>query len=580
MTMNEILLEKKLTTDFTFGFELEGLAYDMQNIYDPNCRIRRYITSKIGNGGDFHRDSSIDADTDCVEYIIDSDEEETYYYNGMNVDLDFIDTELGGFEYAPFQTAFEYASPVLKFNLENIQKVINLLDDGIDKEEFTTNKTCGFHHHLSWEGITGEEVAWIVSHLALDTKGRELFSSFIDDENETTSFITFWSDDKYLDKLNNAIQAFDFAEIKVLLNTNKYSLLNVHRNKTLEWRGPRNFLESNNRKTIVRFYKQLWKIVNWMTEVLDRKQINGMDKDIFLKNLIINGDTQPIANFPEFKLDDNGLISDATLAKVIEKIDANPTVLITLCRNKRTLDQVIQKLFNTSKLGKTLQALSSKASIYPQVINDIAYKYIPAKMAKLVSEDAVYNTSAKTLTRLLATRYGVSQDELKEIITNLVPKMNIESLKKYNENGTVIFPNIVRSTDYKLLDYLYPHMSDEQKEQIGMSYFIHLRNRPQEADEHTLDVIFNESNDSQKEFFGSYLGSIIYANPVVIKYIDNVDENVLLSILGRAMRDNRLEETKEILLKSGKVSKTTIAELESYFTKYYKHDLDDEVTEI
>ena len=267
-----------------------------------------------------------------------------------------------------FRTTFEYASPVLQFNPATIQKVINFLDDGMNTNDlFYTNDSCGFHHHISFEGMTGEDAAWIVSQLALDNDARKMFANFNDVANkddtgiENYNFITTWSEERYLYDLADAINNFDFAEIRKQLNTDKFSILNVHSNKTLEWRGPRNFLQSKNRKTIINFYKHLWKIINWMTLALDKKEINGMKKELFLKNLIIDNNFQPINNFPSFKVDKNGLLSDETVNKLVEKCSQNPTVLITLSQKKRSLDQVIQKLFNTSKLGKTLADLSEKS---------------------------------------------------------------------------------------------------------------------------------------------------------------------------------------------------------------------------
>ena len=585
MINEEILLERKLTTDFTFGFELEGCATGKQDLNDPECEVRKFITSHMGTGGDFHSDGSIEVDEGCVEYFKSQYEGDKYYYYGEEYRDYELEEELGDLSKVRFQVPFEYASPVLKFNVENIQKTVNMLADGAKRGKyFSTNESCGFHHHLSFEGITGEDAAWIVSQLAMDEQAQKLFSDFttyIQDYNQemTYHFITNWSENVYLNYLKTAIENFDFQDIKKYLNTEKYSILNVHNNHTLEWRGPRDFLNSGNRKVIISFYKHLWKVVSWMTEALDRKEINGMKKDTYLKNLIIDNDFRPIKNFPEFKLDKNGLISDAIMEKILNKINTNPTILIGLAENKRTLDQVIQKLFNNSKLGKTLEALNEKAKIYPQAINDIAYKYVPARMGKLASEDAIYNTSERTLRRLIETRYGVSKQELVDVITYLTPKMNLEVIKSYNEGQYL--NKLIYASKYNLLDYLFNELNDEQQKNVALSYIGSLRNNEPDINQEGLSTIMdNIRDDLTKEIISKDLGKMIYKQPSVIKYIDNIDNMVILSLIGRAMRDDNLDSIKNMLLNSGKVSKSQFAEMESYFTKYYEHDLDDELKTI
>ena len=581
----EVLLEKKLTTDFTFGFELEAIAYGRHDFSDSRSglAIKNFVNDRLGNGGDFHGDSSLEVNEegDVIEYYA-SEDEEYYYQNGEAVDMDYIE-DMGGIDEVEFRTTFEYASPVLQFNPANIQKVINFLDDGMNMHDlFYTNDTCGFHHHISFEGITGEDAAWIVSQLAMDDDAREMFAKFNDVANkedtgiENYNFITAWSSNQYLYDLADAIRNFDFAEIKNKLNTEKYTILNVHNNKTLEWRGPRNFLQTKNRKTIVNFYKQLWKIINWMTLALDKKEINGMKKELFLKNLIIDNDFRPISNFPSFKVDKNGLMSDETVNKLVEKCQQNPTVLITLSQKKRSLDQVIQKLFNTSKLGKTLTELSEKSSIYPQVINDISYKYIPAKMAKLASEDAVYNTSKKTLERLLATRYGISKEELTDIITNLVPRMNTEL---FSGEDAYYLNKVIYASDFKLIPYCYEMLSDEAKKNVVDSY-IGWIGQGKESNFDNIEVMIEKADEPLKSIIINKFSSLLTSYPILIKYIDNIDNLTIISIIGKAMKKGNLDDVKAIMLDSGKITKQQMAEMESYFTKYYKHDLNDEITTI
>ena len=46
------------------------------------------------------------------------------------------------------------------------------------------------------------------------------------------------------------------------------------------------------------------------------------------------------------------------------------------------------------------------------------------------------------------------------------------------------------------------------------------------------------------------------------------------------MKKGNLDDVKKMMLDTGKITKQQMAEMESYFTKYYKHDLNDEITTI
>lgn len=571
--IEELLLEKKLTTEFTFGFELEANANGMYN-FDEHNNVTDFIESYMGEGGDFHSDASLEVDEGCIEYYDKND----FYYESENMTLDELldNFQATDIEKLPIQTPFEYASPVLSFNIENIQKVINMLNEGIKSKIFTTNESCGFHHHLSFKGITGEDAAWIVSQLACDEEARKMFKEFktvTSEGNEINyNFITTWSEEGYLYDLKSAIRIFDFNEIIKLLNTDKYSILNVHKNKTLEWRGPRDFLNTQDRKVIVDFYKKLWKVVNWMTSALDKKDINGMDKNIYLKNLIIDNDNKPLSNFPEFTINkDANELSSETVDKLTEKVINEPSVLINLSSKRRPLDQIIQKLFNTSKLGRTIDKLAEMYPVYPKVINDIAYKYIPAKMYDMASSDAIYNTSEKTLKRLINSRYGLGDGaSLQDRLTYLVPKMNTELFRNWYE----ISLSLIKNSDFKLFNYIIENV-DESNVYGLVDYYIDsvIHNG---APIEYIDDALNKLKENEKQEMLNRLRELVAKIPSLIKYIDNIDKEFIIAMIGYSMRVGNYDEVKNIILSSGKVSKKTFEELESKFTAYYKHDLNDD----
>lgn len=363
--MQELLLEKKLTTDFTMGFELEAIWYGGER----ESKINLFFEDNFGDGGDLHGDGSVHSD-------------------------DYDDTP------------FEYASPVMPVNVATFQKIISFFKEHNGKE-FYVNESCGFHHHISYPGITMEDVVWIMSKLSLDTKMIEKLKYF-----EEYKFETGWSNANYLDNLREAVENFDFNSIVRYCNTEKYSLINVHRQKTLEWRGPRGFLEDGNTENIVAFYQRVWQFIKWMTDVLDEKEINGMDRDNFsdqVRAALGNSDRyNTLTNYKSDKKEPDKKMSSQTLDKIYREVIQNPKRLLDFVNSPIPLEQIIQIMYNKNRLGTRIVTLNneSDASIMKR-INNVCYKYIPYRMlvqfGDTIDEDTKYNTSELTLKRLFST---------------------------------------------------------------------------------------------------------------------------------------------------------------------------------
>lgn len=387
ITEEELLLEKKLTTDFTFGFELEAIwitnTYYDDDDYDDDdydedgiCRnnyglyagnIENFFIDQGLEGGDLHGDCSLDS-------------------MGRGV-------------------TFEWASPVLPFNVASIEKVIKMFKKGLGTK-FEVNNSCGFHNHISFNDISLEEVIWIMSKLAMDDRAREMFSDF-----EGIKFVTHWSGDEYLNDLKQAIEENNYKKIVSLCSTDKYSVVNVHRNKTLEWRGPRGFLEREDMGIIIRFYQRLQKIIKWIIDILDENEINGIDRKNYIDMAMAalpNGNKR-IQNFTSGKKV-KGLLSEESIQKYFNEIVNDNNVLFKFIGTPKPFEQLVQRLYNRDRLGKIVQRLNqaedkNEGNII--LLNNVAYKYIPYRMCvdyfDTISKDTLDASSKLTLERLLQT---------------------------------------------------------------------------------------------------------------------------------------------------------------------------------
>lgn len=583
-----ILLERLLTNKFTFGFELEGFCRD-----EKLQKFQEELDTTFGKGGNFHDDCSLEltgitsdnqgnaiGDNDVIvrytngEYFIgDSALQDEWYDSDYNrSEQEDLESFLNEQNMSPiYTTSFEYSSPVLDFTPANIKKIWEFMERNLGANKtFFTNASCGFHHHISFEGITGEDAAWILSQIAMDDKAIDLLDHLEDEKNSyginKYIFSSDYSKDGYLVELRNAIKEFDFEKIVSYLNTDKFSLLNNHRNKTLEWRGPREFMDTNDINLVKKFYQQLWKVIRLFSQKLDLKEINGMSKENYMKGLAAVNEGRVFRFYPNFKLNSNHLLDDNSLQNLCNKIIENPNILLSLVKDKRICDQVIQKLFNMNKLRKTIEMIDENK--ISQTIYDLAYKYIPAVMAYKASEDALFRTSMRTILRLKDTRYGINSAALPDIINYVVPKVNKELFNTDDFQYSYKL-DLIQKSRYKLAAYLIDTLSESQIDDL-MGRVFSFHDMPKED----LCKFIESVPDSVKntKTFADNIAIEVLKRPYLIKYIDEMSPYMLVSIMAKASSNNRTEEVRQELLASGKVNEREIDQAANYLVRFYKHD--------
>lgn len=520
--MEEILLEKKLTTEFTMGFELEAIwrtynedsddDYDSYNEYEDEINE---LFDRTFPGGDLHGDGSVHGEGEGV--------------------------------------GFEWASPILPFNVATIQKIINFYRRNLGNK-FSVNNTCGYHHHISFPGISVEDVVWIMCKLALDDRMRDLISNF-----EGIEFVSGWSGDEYLDDLREAILNNNYGDIVRLCNTQKYSLVNVHRNKTLEWRGPRGFLNREDPDIIIKFYKRLHQFVTWITDVLDENEINGVSKENFLDlvRAALPNDKK-IGNFSSSKKI-KGLMSPETLQKFINEIVEDNTRIFKFINMPKQLEQIIQRLYNLNRLGFIVKRLNENTELNEGnilLLNNICWKYIPYRMGidymDKISADVVADSSKLTMDRLWATSRkdgnSVSYSDKFTVLTkalNKIPTIDIikpsRAPKLYEatadwSNG---FETLVKINEGGWID----RITDIPRCFQTCSQALSEAGRTHELE--TMIEIF-KGKVNFKDYFALY-GEIFASDPA--KYIDiieTLDMDEIEGILGMAKRNGTIEKTINI----------------------------------
>ena len=232
---HQVLLETLLPTEWTWGCELEcimpsDLYYEVTNEdYDDN-----YDDVDYSRLNDYFIETLNDCMPEHIEYNYDSSDVhgDGSVHPTLNSDV-----------------PMEWASPVFKARPEYFQGFIKFLKTILYNGVYT-NDTCGFHHHLMFNGMTERDAVWIYCNLAMDTEFLKQSGEF-----EDLAFVSHWASDDVFTTIRKGIQQGNFDLVLSELNTDKYRLFRLHpEHGTLEWRGPRDFLNNGEISSIKHFY--------------------------------------------------------------------------------------------------------------------------------------------------------------------------------------------------------------------------------------------------------------------------------------------------------------------------------------
>lgn len=285
MKLQQLLSEKVLFSEFKFGFELEAISVsqELEDLY------KKFPPEN-------YKDTDFDADAEAsgeAEVFLNSYEQ---IIKNKRAELAGVFNGFFGFSDKEFKNAiddssvqskpysifgweinhdvtFEWATPVMNFSPERIQQSISFLNK-LPEWGISTNNSCGFHIHLSCPSLSIQDAAWIVVATAFDTNTRQLLSRFGE-----FNFVNEYSNDKYLDLIKNYVETKQYGRLRALLSNEKYRLLRIHPQGTLEWRGPRNFLEKP--ETIKQFFLTLVDFVKWISTTLSSQSIGVISRDQF-----------------------------------------------------------------------------------------------------------------------------------------------------------------------------------------------------------------------------------------------------------------------------------------------------------
>lgn len=224
-------MKSLLKSDFTIGFELEGVC-DSINYYDRDILGSKF-DEILGCGGNMHRDGSLRLNKNNEGFT------------------------------------FEYSSPVISYTPYNINKVVTFLDS-LPTYGVSTNRSCGFHTHISFNNISKDDALWFIFYLCASGKIHEF-----DKLGRTLLYNRSYASNKFIENIIRNIKDNHISNaLCYLVSNEKYRSFRIHPQGTIEWRGPRTFLNTPSHKKTMTFFKKLDSLIKYFIESVE---LNSVD---------------------------------------------------------------------------------------------------------------------------------------------------------------------------------------------------------------------------------------------------------------------------------------------------------------
>lgn len=271
---------------------------------------------------------------------------------------------------------------------------------------------------------------------------------------------------------------------------------------------------------------------------------------------------------------------DEEITRIVGEVALNPEKIFNYKDDIQTFDRILQILFNTSKLGTAVDKIRRMANFSEDeninissedlhLLYDIAYKYIPRKMDKLVSDERIAKTSEKTLQRLIKSQYNRYYNDLEPVPSIISKRFDQYPWQTYNRE--TLSSLYINSKDIKIFKKIYPLLDKESVETC-------FNNTEDNLSKCAIVDYIIEHNDSEeyKNIINS-LGEMFVRDPMYLKYYNgDLDKYALIIIIGKSMKSDNYEEIKQLLLQKN-ISEEMIKNIENLFKMNYNHDLDSEI---
>ena len=532
-TKVEQMLQEALSSEFTFGFELEAICKKPadNDFYIPSYHGYSEENQPLGLAKEVKK------------------ELDKWFGEGKIEQ----DSSLQG-EHEEW--TFEYASPKISFNPLNMKRLYEMLTS-LSSMDIYTNDTCGFHIHFSFPDIDKKEAAWIICCIAIDNNLKEYIKVLTTKTGEIESLLYDYryADPGFFQAISQAIADGYYDTLSRLLDNTKKRSLRIHPQGTIEWRGPRGFLNKGDPEIIKLMIQKLYNFVLKLSKITSVQKYSGeaIGKEVTLEKK----DLLSKLNLYDTKFDSEIEKEKEDKSKKIENLlSKNPYLILKMSADK------INKIFNSSRvaiifaLNECLFQESNFRNLDKKVFNALLECWLKYYVS---SEKIDYNSHIgekifeflRTLFSTYVTDTNTSYDEAREFMkgfpyTKKLDNNKISALKQYL--STMPNPSIVLSRKlFKDLDIVNSkEFKETMKSFDERKYFLLVKFLKGDLPKFVLDEIYKH------KFFNvfsviqlptNYQMKLVKQNPYyiqyifnpsqkVVDYVKNKDENALEYMLG------------------------------------------------
>lgn len=493
-------LDEALSTDFKIGFEMEGVC------------TREGFNSYMLPG--YHSQSQ---PSGVVAELFD-DINETLGFGKGKIERDGslrASPEKGGW-------TFEYGSPIIDFNPTNINKIYHFLKK-VPELQIYTNETCSFHTHMSFKDLDKINGAWVMCCLAIDEEMQETLRHLKTKNSNIDFFHGKWARTYLFDNLKEYLINHEYKEISRLLDsTDKYNLVRVHPAGTLEWRGPRNFLNDSDIEAIHGYILKLYKVIVKLSQIVNAQTYSGSGITINRKEI-----ESQVSITRDFKSPAQNK-KDAKINSLSTAIQKNPLILTKISNDK------FKDFFNEypNKIAEYFWYDADDRDGKPKIIlglNNYKINFIINEIYKggnLTTVLKLYNLLDINLNDKL------NDDTKKNVINSL-----LKSLFQNQYSGNV-FKQLFKDyevMDNKYLPYIYEFINDKD---ISESLIRFIKQLQENFDFKVPMEFWKKLLNSNKFYYISRFNEIpakvqrmmVRRSPYMVQYINNLDPQILNSL--------------------------------------------------
>ena len=392
--------------------------------------------------------------------------------------------------------SFEWASPIIKFNPKNIDKIYKFLTSLKDIGVYTNN-SCGFHTHISYENITRDDVKWILFCIANDEKLLDEVSYLRVPGEEPIKFFGDYAKDSWFRKLkaHGNLEDWSFYED----TGDKYLQMRMHPDAgTIEWRGPRNFINKGENTQLIKDYLiKLWQLVLKIAKIVDEKEYNGYKKEDVLQKLTVSGRFNSAAE----------KLASMSAEKLVSLVKTKPLILVTLPPSK--LKNLVKQKSDAVFYGSGTDFTSEFK---------IAWDKMPKANKKIIAETALEHGYVERLFSMIVKDGKIDDVSTEAIIMGNADKRNFnETLIKYEDTFTITKPEILEYIwKSKCPNNIKLKVLSHHPQLLSLKIFTEIANS---KDRHIL------ANFSEIPVRVQRL--LIRKSPYNIQYINNPDQSII-----------------------------------------------------